>query len=95
MVDELVTLNGRRHQSYFHAGFRDVLFDKPVADELRAENQSRLRWYWTGAVQGWARRKRWDCIVREHANNPVVRDLGSGSSAASVAAVRHSVEALR
>ena len=95
VVDELVTLNGRRHQSYFHAGFRDVLFDKPVAGELRAENQSRLRWYWTGAVQGWARRKRWDCIVREHANNPVVRDLGSGSSAASVAAVRHIAEALR
>ena len=95
VVDELVTLNGRRHQSYFHAGFRDVLFDKPVAQELRAENQSRLRWYWTGAVQGWARRKRWDCIVREHANNPVVRELGSGASEASVAAVRHIAEALR
>ena len=88
-------LNGRRHQSYFHAGFRDVLFGKPVADELPAENQSRRRWYWTGAVQGWARRERWDCIVREHGNNPVVRELGSGSSAASVAAVRHIVEALR
>ena len=95
VVDELVTLNGRRHQSYFHAGFRNVLFDKPVAEELPAENPSRLRWYWTGAVQGWARRERWDCIVREHAENPVVRELGSGSSAASVAAVRHIVEALR
>ena len=95
VVDELVTLNGRRHQSYFHAGFRDVLFDKPVAEELPAANQSRLRWYWTGAVQGWARIERWDCIVREHATNPVVKELGSGSSAASVAAVRHIVEALR
>ena len=95
VVDELVTLNGRRHQSYFHAGFRDVLFDKPVAEELRAENQSRLRWYWTGAVRGWARRERWDCIVREHARNPVVRGLGSGAGAASAAAVRHIVEALR
>ena len=95
VVDELVTLNGRRHQSYFHAGFRDVLFDKPVAEELPGANQSRLRWYWTGAVQGWARLERWDCIVREHATNPVVKELGSGSSAASVAAVRHIVEALR
>ena len=43
VVDELVTLNGRRHQSYFHAGFRNVLFDKPVAEELPAENPSRLR----------------------------------------------------
>ena len=95
VVNELVTLNGRRHQSYFHAGFRDVLFDKPVAEELPAANQSRLRWYWSGAVQGWARRERWDCIVREHATNPVVKEFGSGSSAASVAAVRHVVEALR
>ena len=95
VVDELVTLNGRRHQSYFHAGFRDVLFDKPVAEDLPAANQSRLRWYWTGAVQGWARRERWDCIVREHAKNPVIRELGSGASVASVNAVRHIVEALR
>ena len=94
VVAELVTLNGRRHQSYFHAGFRDVLFDRPVAEELRAENQSRLRWYWTGVVQGWARRERWDRIVREHATNPVVRGLGSGTSAASLAAVRHVVEAM-
>ena len=95
VVDELVTLNGRRHQSYFHAGFRNVLFDKPVAKELPTEDQRRLRWYWSGAVEGWARREQWDCIVREHATNPVVRELGNGSSAASVAAVRHIVEALR
>ena len=95
VVDELVTLNGRRHQSYFHAGFRDVLFDKPVGEELPAANQSRLRWYWTGAVQGWARRERWDCIVREHATNPVIGELGSGSTMASLAAVRHIAEAFR
>lgn len=95
VVDELVMLNGRRHQSYFHAGFRNVLFDKSVAEELPAANQSRLRWYWTGAVQGWARRERWDCIVREHATNPVIRELGNGSTEASVAAVRHIAEALR
>ena len=95
LVDELVTLNGRRHHSYFHAGFRDVLFDKPVAKELPAANRSRLQWYWTGAVQGWARRERWDRIVREHATNPVVKELGSGLSTASLAAVRHIMEALR
>ena len=94
VVGELVALNGRRHHSYFHAGFRDVLFDKPVGDELPAANESRLRWYWTGAVHGWARRERWDDIVREHARNPVVRGLGSGMSRASVAAVPHIVEAL-
>ena len=95
VVDELVKLNASRHQSYFHAGFRDVLFDKPVGEELPATNKSRLRWYWTGAVQGWARRERWDCIVREHANNPVIGELGSGSTAPSVAAVQYIAEALR
>ena len=95
VVDELVTLNGRRHQSYFHAGFRDVLFEKPVGEDLPAENQARLHWYWTGAVQGWARRERWDCIVREHATNPVIGELGSGSANVPVAAVRYIAEALR
>ena len=95
VVDELVKLNASRHQSYFHAGFRDVLFDKPVGEELPATNKSRLRWYWTGAVQGWARRERWDCIVREHATNPVIKELGNGATAASVAAVRYIAEALR
>lgn len=95
VVDELVKLNASRHQSYFHAGFRDVLFDKPVGEELPAANQSRLHWYWTGAVQGWARRERWDRIVREYATNPVIGELGSGSTEASVAAVRHIAEALR
>ena len=95
VVDELVELNAQRHQSYFHAGFRDVLFDRPVGEDLPAENRSRLHWYWTGAVQGWARRERWDCIAREHATNPVVRELGNGSTESSVAAVRHIAEALR
>ena len=95
LVDELVTLNSSRHQSYFHAGYRDVLFDKPLAEELPAENQSRLRWYWTGAVQGLARREHWNRIVGVHTTNPVVRGLGSGSNRASVAAVSHIVEALR
>ena len=95
VVDELVKLNASRHQSYFHAGFRDVLFDKPVGEKLPATNKSRLRWYWTGAVQGWARRERWDCIVREHATNPVITELCSGATEASVAAVRHIAEALR
>ena len=94
-VDEFVKLNGRRHQSYFHAGFRDVLFDKTISDELPGENKQRLRWYWTGAIQGWARRGRWDCIVREYDKNPVVGELGTGRNSPSVAAVRHVVEALR
>ena len=94
VVDELVKLNGRRHQSYFHAGFRDVLFDRALAEELPAENQTRLRWYWAGAIRGWARRKRWGRIVGELDRTPAVRDLGRGADAASAAAVHHVVEAL-
>ncbi len=94
LVGEVIALNGRRHKSYFHAGFRDVLFDNPIAEELPAENAARLRWYWTGAIQGWARGQRWDRIVREYENHPVVQELGNGSDAASVAAVRHISEAL-
>ena len=94
VVEELVKLNGRRHQSYFHAGFRDVLFDRALAEELPAENQARLRWYWAGAIRGWARRKRWDRIVEEFDRTPTVRDLGRGADAASAKAVHHVVEAL-
>lgn len=53
-VKEFVRLNGRRHQSYFHAGFRDAIFDRPPAP-LPADNDARRRWYWTGMTMGWAR----------------------------------------
>ena len=94
-VDEVVQLNRDRHRSYFHVGYRDVLFDRSIEEELPAQNRTRLRWYWTGAIQGWARRGLWDRIVAQYESNKVIRELGDGTDSASEAAVRHVVHALR
>ena len=93
-VVEFVKLNSRRPQSFFHAGYRDVLFNRNIAAELPVEDPRRLRWYWTGAIRAWAKHERWDRIVREYDASPVVRQLGSGSNLASVASVLDVVDAL-
>ena len=94
-VGEFVRLNGRRPRSYFHKGFCDTLFDQLSPDELPAQNRDRERWYWAGAIQGWARSESWPSIVREYDGRPVVRDLGDGSDPASAEAVENLVRALR
>lgn len=81
-VDEFVNLNGRRHQSHYHAGFRDAVFDQPPA-ELPADNVNRRRWYWTGAVLGWARTARWQRIAQALDESETVRGLGDGADRAS------------
>jgi tetratricopeptide (TPR) repeat protein len=93
-VDELLQLNGRRHHSYFHAGFRDVLFDRMLSEELPAQNVERARWYWAGAIQGWARSEAWRSIVHNYDERSTVRSLGDGQDGASIAAVRHVAQAL-
>jgi len=92
MVDDYVNLNGRRRRSHFHAGFRDTLFERPVA--AIAQDVRRARWYWAGAMQGWARSESWERIVQEYDKQELVRGLGDGSSA-SGAAVGQVVRALR
>lgn len=84
-IDEFVNLNGRRHQSHYHAGFRDAIFDRPTA-ELPADNATRRRWYWTGTILGWARTARWQSIVQALDENEIVRSLGDGADAASLSA---------
>ena len=81
-VDEFVNLNGRRHQSCYHAGFRDAIFNRPTA-ELPADNANRRRWYWAGAILGWARTERWQLIVQALDENETVRGLGDGADRAS------------
>ena len=81
-VDEFVNLNGRRHQSCYHAGFRDAIFNQPTA-ELPADNANQRRWYWTGAILGWARTERWQLIVQALDENETVRGLGDGADRAS------------
>lgn len=93
-VDEFVKLNGRRQHSYFHLGFRDVLFDGSPREQVPAENPKRARWYWAGAVLGWARSESWSQIVEAYDDQPAVRDLGDGADFATEQAARHVVLAL-
>ena len=93
-VDEFVNLNGRRQQSYFHAGFRDAIFDLPLGEDLPAQNEKRVRWYWTGAIQGWARSESWERIADAYDATGAVRTLGDGADLASRMAGAFIVEAL-
>ncbi len=93
-VEEFVGLNGRRQQSYFHAGFRDALFDLVLDADLPARNEKRARWYWAGAIQGLARGESWDRIVEAYDSVDVVRTLGDGGDPASRMAGGLIVEAL-
>ena len=65
-VDEFISLNERRQQSYFHAGFRDALFDRPFDADMQTETERRARWYWAGAIVGLARSKSWDRMVEAY-----------------------------
>lgn len=93
-VDEFVKLNGRRHHSHFHVGLRDVLFDRPIGQDLSASNRNIERWYWTGAIQGWARLERWARIAQAHDANPAVRGLGDGADFATDAGAVYVARAL-
>lgn len=81
-VDEFVLLNGMRHQSYYLAGFRDAIFDRPTAG-LPADSTDQRRWYWTGAIRAWARTEGWQRIVQALDDNDTVRSLGDGADGAS------------
>ena len=94
LIGEFVGLNGTRHESCFHTGYRDALFGRGADESLGVKHPARLRWYWTGAVKAWAARERWDRIVREYDDNPFVRELATGSSQASAFAVLPIVIAL-
>lgn len=81
MVNDYVHLNGQRHRSYFHAGFRDALFGRdPESEALSAQKAEQARWYWAGAVKGWADSDAWQRIADEYdKRQSVVRRLGDGS----------------
>ncbi len=94
-VDEFVRLNGRRQQSYFHAGFRDALFNLPIGAELPAQNEARARWYWTGVVSGLARSESWARLVKLYDAEDSIRSLGDGRDDASLMSGPLIVEALQ
>ena len=94
MVDDYAHLNGRRHRSHLHAGFRDALFGRELVEDWTDASRHRARWYWAGVMQGWARSESWRRIVQEYDRRSTVRRLGDGSPP-SVAGVEHVVRALR
>ncbi len=94
MVDDYVHLNGRRHRSHLHAGFRDALFGRRLVEQWAETSRRRARWYWAGVVRGWARSASWARIVDEFDRRELVRGLGDGSPP-SAEGVEHVVRALR
>ena len=87
LVEELIELNSNRHRSFFHLGFADVVLDRTLRSELPAQNESRVRWYWAGVLNGLAREARWSEIVEHFDAEPAVRALGqSGQGASSTSA---------
>ena len=93
-VNELVNLNGRRQHSYFHLGFRDVLFAGKPRREIPATNRKRARWYWAGAILAWARSRAWSEILAAYDAHAEVRRLGDGTDFATEEAARQVVHAL-
>lgn len=94
-VDEFVNLNGRRQHSYFHLGFRDILFSGTPREEIPATNRKRARWYWAGAILAWARSSCWPEITAIYDKHAEVRRLGDGTDFATEEAARQVVHALR
>ena len=94
-VEEFVRLNGRRPLSHYHAGFRDTVFGQSTAaEDGPALDRDGQRFYWAGAIRGWARTASWPSIVREYDGRNVVRGLGDGSDLASAQAFGPTVRAL-
>ena len=94
-VEEFVSLNRARQHSHFHLGLRDVLFGRSPGKALAAPNRKRERWYWAGAIQGWARLESWADIVTAYDANAIIRSLGDGADFATDAAAGHVIRALR
>ncbi|MGI9037457.1 MAG: hypothetical protein ACR2GQ_01210 [Gemmatimonadota bacterium] len=94
LVGEVIELNRARHQSFFHAGFLEALFDRPVREKLPATNEPRQAWYWAGRIQGLAREGRWEEIVDLYDTVDLIRKLGSRDGGSSHAATRHVAQAL-
>ncbi|MEP6494799.1 MAG: hypothetical protein ABJF01_19085 [bacterium] len=75
MLLEIEKLNGRRHQTFFHCGFRDALFGRTPTHDLAAENAARWRWYASGYVVGVARTGDFAAIARLYDEERSVREI--------------------
>jgi hypothetical protein len=76
MLEEMTHLNSTRHQTFYHVGFRDALFGRPVPATLPAANPNRWRWYFAGFVVGLAREQRGAEIAVLYDAHEILRGLG-------------------
>ena len=95
LVDGVLRLNATHHRRYYHRGFFDVLFTRPLAIRGLVMNSSRKRWYWAGVVIGLSRQNAWPAIA-EHYDDPnsSIRELGDGRDGASQGSAVFVVQAL-
>lgn len=94
MVNELLQLNGRRHQTYFHAGYCDIILRRAIQQELPADNEQRRGWYWAGVICGLARENRQAEIVEHYDEERGVKILGRGAPVPADAAAALVFDAL-
>ena len=94
-VDEFVALNAYRPQSQSPAGPRAPLFGRSLEAGRSHGDPARLRWYWAGAVTGFARKEDWAAIVSASDREQVVREFGAGRNSAATTAVSAIVKAFR
>lgn len=94
LVQEVVELNSSRHRSYFHLGFSDSVLLRQPREQLPAENEDRIQWYWAGYLSGLARRREWIRIVELYDRHRVIRGLGVTGRGPSHAAVEVVARAL-
>lgn len=95
LIDELIRLNGSRHQSFYHAGFHDAARQRPARSHLPAQNVHRWRWYYAGYIAGLARRGDNDAIVSLFDRLAEVRSLGDTSEGPSRYAIVFLARALQ
>ncbi|MBK9065928.1 MAG: hypothetical protein IPL76_03440 [Gemmatimonadetes bacterium] len=76
ILEEMTRLNSTRHQTFYHLGFRDALFGRPVPATLPAANPNRWRWYFAGFVVGLAREQRGAEIAVLYDAHEILRGLG-------------------
>jgi hypothetical protein len=72
LIDTVVSLNAKRHRSYFHMGFMDALVPDQTVSLNRPEfNDLRKEWYLAGALAGFARQRDKEKLVealKKHAS---------------------------
>ncbi|MDC0159958.1 hypothetical protein OAJ07_00680 [Gemmatimonadales bacterium] len=77
ILEELEHLSSDRHTTFFHLGFTDVLLGRELRTKFAVENPSRWRWYYSGAISGFARLETYDRIAALYDQKSLVRDLAT------------------